>query len=185
MNSLPTMIDSAGGDNNGTTRYVKLVNGAYSFNGTSSYGMAPDKANLDPGAASVKMTARISITKVPAAGQTFDVVRKGLTTTSGGYYKLEIARSSTGQAVVHCRFKDANGRVNEVVSTAGIAGKGFVTVACAKTATAVTVTVPGQTRTVSKTLGSVSNSSAVYIGGKGDGTDWFLGLMDWVKIEIG
>lgn len=185
MNSLPTLIDSAGGDNNGTTGNVTLSGGAYSFNGKSSYATAPDRANLDPGTANVKLSARISITRVPAAGQTFDVVRKGLTTTSGGYYKLEIARSSAGQAVVHCRFKDGTGRVNEVVSTVGVAGKGFVTVACAKTASTVTVTVPGQTRSASRALGSIANSSAVYIGGKGDGTDWFPGLMDWVKIEIG
>ncbi len=36
MDSLPTMVDSAGGDNNGSTRNVTLSGGAYQFNGTSS-----------------------------------------------------------------------------------------------------------------------------------------------------
>ena len=49
----------------------------------------------------------------------------------------------------------------------------------------MTLSAAGQTRTVSRTLGSISNSAPVYIGGKGDGTDYFPGLMDSVKIEIG
>jgi hypothetical protein len=47
------------------------------------------------------------------------------------------------------------------------------------------VSAGGQTRTVSTRLGSISNTAPVYIGGKGDGTDWFPGLIDSVKIEIG
>jgi hypothetical protein len=185
MNSLPTMVDSAGGDNNGTTVNVRQSGGAYSFDGATSYATAPDAANLNPGTTSIKLSARISITQVPATGQTFDIVRKGLTTTTGGYYKMEISRSSTGLAVVHCRFKDANKKVGEVVSSAGVANRGFVTVACTKTAAKVTVTVAGTSKAKSATLGSIGNTSAVFIGGKGDGTDWFPGLMDWVKIEIG
>src|SRR3712207_4682853 len=53
MDSLPTMVDSAGQDNNGTTRNITLSGGAYSFDGTTSYATAPDKANLDPGTANV------------------------------------------------------------------------------------------------------------------------------------
>ena len=36
-----------------------------------------------------------------------------------------------------------------------------------------------------KRIGSISNSSPVNIGSKGDGTDWFPGLMDSVSIAIG
>jgi len=108
-----------------------------------------------------------------------------VTTSSGGYYKLELRRSSTGLAVAACLFKDGSGRVGEVTGTTGLANKGFVTVTCRRTSTGVTVSAAGQTRSVSRTLGSISNSAPVYIGGKGDGTDFFPGLMDYVKIEIG
>jgi hypothetical protein len=185
MDRLPTMVDSAGGDNNGTTRNITLSGGAYKFNGTSSLATAPDKSNLDPGTTGARLTARISVTKVPAYGQTFDVVRKGVTTSSGGYYKLELARSSTGQAIAVCHFKDSSGRIGEARGTTGLANKGFVTITCTKTSSGVTLTAAGQTRSVSRTLGSISNSAPVYVGGKGDGTDWFPGLMDSVKIEIG
>jgi hypothetical protein len=186
MDQLPTMVDSAGGDNNGTTRNVTLSNGAYKFDGTSSYATAPDKANLDPGAANVVLTAGISITKVPNVGQTFDVVRKGIKTTAGGYYKMEIVRSASGQAVAACRYKDGDGGgAATVVGTAPLAGKGFVTITCTKDASAVAVSAGGQTTRLAKRIGSIANSSPVNIGSKGDSTDWFPGLMDYVSITIG
>ena len=185
MDRLPTMVDSAGGDNNGSTRNVTQAGGAYRFNGTSSLATAPDQPNLDPGTASVRLTARISFTKTPATNQTFDVVRKGVTTSAGGDYKMEIMRSSAGLAIASCLFKDSKGKVGMVRGTVGLANKGFVTVACTKTASGVTVSAGGQKRTLSTTLGSIGNASPVYVGGKGDGTDWFPGLMDYVKIEIG
>ncbi len=185
MNSLPAMVDSAGGDNNGTTKNVTLAGGAYNFNGTSSYATAPDKANLDPGSATIKLSARVSFSKIPATGQTFDIVRKGTTTTAGGYYKIEIMRASTGAAIAACRFKDSNGRSGEAYGTTNLASKGFLAITCTKTSTGVTLTAGGQTVKAAKTLGAISNAAPVYVGTKGDGTDWFPGLMDWVKIEIG
>jgi hypothetical protein len=185
MNELPTMVDSAGGDNNGTTRNVTLSGGAYRFNGTSSSASAPDRPNLDPGTATVRLSARISFTAVPRAGQTFDIVRKGTTTTAGGDYKIEIKRSASGQAIATCVFKDSNGRTGMAYGSASLAGRGFVTITCTKTSSAVTVSAAGSTRTVAHSLGSISNAAAVTIGSKGDGTDWFPGLVDWVKIEIG
>jgi hypothetical protein len=34
-------------------------------------------------------------------------------------------------------------------------------------------------------VGSISNSAPVYVGAKGDGTDWFPGLIDYIRIDIG
>ena len=186
MDSLPTMVDSAGGDNNGKTSNVTTSQGYYSFNGTSSSVSVPDKANLDPGAANVRVSAKVSITNVPRTGQTFDVVRKGVKYTAGGYYKMEIIRSADGKAVAACRFKDGDGGgAANAYGTVNLAGKGFVTITCNKTATGISVSAGGQTTTVAKRLGSISNSASLAVASKGDGTDWFPGLMDFVKIEIG
>ena len=186
MDSLPTMVDSAGGDNNGSTKNITSGgSGVYKFNGTSSVATVADKANLDPGSATIKLTARVNFTAVPPVGGTFDIVRKGVTTSAGGDYKMEILRSSTGLAVASCVFKDSSGKVGMVRGTAGLANKGFVTVTCTKNASGVTLTAGGETRTSATKLGSISNSAPVYVGGKGDGTDGFPGLMDLVKIEIG
>ena len=183
MDKLPTMVDSAGGDNNGSTRDIVLSGSAYQFNGKSAYASVPDKANLDPGSASIRLSARISITQVPTTGQTFDIVRKGLVTTSGGYYKMEIRRSSTGTAIAACRFKDSSGRTGDAYGTASLAGRGWVVITCSKSSAGVEVSAAGSTTRVAKPLGSISNAAPVYIGTKGDGTDWFPGLMDYVKIE--
>jgi hypothetical protein len=185
MDSLPTMVDSAGGDNNGATRNIALSGGAYQFNGTNSLATVPDSPVLDPGTANIRLTARLNLTKTPTGNQTYDIVRKGVTTSAGGDYKLELMRSSNGLAIASCVFKDSSGRVGMARGSAGLANKGFVTVTCTKTASGVTVSAGGQTRTVSSRLGAISNTAPVYVGGKGDGTDSFPGLMDFVKIEIG
>lgn len=185
MDSLPTMVDSAGEDNNGATRNIALAGGAYSFNGKNSLATVPDHRDLDPGSENIRLTAKISLTKVPASKQTFDIVRKGVTTSAGGDYKLELMRSSSGLAVASCVFKDSSGKVGMVRGTAGLANRGFVTVTCTKTSSAVTLSAAGQTRTASTKLGSISNSAPVYIGGKGDGTDSFPGLIDQLTIDIG
>ena len=78
MEQLPTMVDSAGGDNNGTTQHISQAGGAYKFDGSTSLATAADKSKLDPGTAGVRLTAKISLTKAPAVGQTFDIVRNGV-----------------------------------------------------------------------------------------------------------
>lgn len=187
MNSLPTMVDSADADNNGTTSHIRMSNGsAYAFDGSTSAATAPDAANLDPGAANIRVTARISITKIPAAGVTFDVVRKGTKATVGGYYKLEIARSAAGEAIAVCRFKGGNTTgAATVYSTYSLASRGYVVITCTKTASVVSVNAGGVVNKVSKAVGSIANDAPVNIGSKGDSTDWFSGLMDYVKIAIG
>lgn len=184
MDKLPTMVDAAGGDNNGTTKNITLSSGAYKFNGTSSTATAPDKANLDPGTAAIRLTSRVNITVVPKTGQSYDILRKGTDTTSGGSYKMEIIRSSTGQAIASCRFKSGSTDVR-VNGTAALQGKGFVTITCTKTATTVSLDAGGASTTRARSLGAISNAAPVHVGHKGDGTDLFLGLMDFVKIEIG
>jgi Concanavalin A-like lectin/glucanases superfamily len=185
MSSLPSMVDSAGGDNTGKTKNVTLKGGHYSFNGTSSLATVPDKANLDPGSATIRLTARVNVTAVPRVGQTFDIVRKGVTTSAGGDYKMEIYRESSGEAVAACSFKDAKKVSGQSYGTVDLAGTGWQTITCIKTSSSITVIAGGQTRTSRKALGAISNSAPVYVGGKGDGTDEFNGLMDQVTITIG
>ncbi len=183
MDSLPTMVDSAGGDNNGSTKNLTLSSGGYLFNSRSDLATAPDAANLDPGSASIKLTARVKFTAVPASGATFDIVRKGLSGTAGGDYKMEIIRGTAG-AVAICTFKGSKGVV-VARSTVNLATGAFQTITCLKTASSVQVSAGGQTRTTNAAAGTISNNAVVGIGGKGDGTDAFPGVIDYVKIEIG
>jgi len=191
MDSLPTMVDSAGGDNNGTTSNITLTSdGFYSFNGTTSVASVPNKGNLNPGTSNIKVEVKFNATSAPAAGETFDVIRKGTSRTSTGYYKIELRTTSTGAVNAACIFKDNLKVVGSAVYR--IPTTGWVTVTCTKTT--ATATTPGTValalngvtkRTTTKNVGSVSNTSGVFVGGKGDGTDVFLGLMDYASITIG
>lgn len=66
MSSLPTMVDSAGGDNNGSTKNITSEgSGLYSFNGRNRLATVPDNANPDPGLATIKLTARVRFSALP------------------------------------------------------------------------------------------------------------------------
>jgi hypothetical protein len=184
MDSLPTMVDSAGGDNNGTTRNLSLSGGGYLFNSKSDIATAPDAANLDPGSATITLTARLKFSMRPPTGGTFDIVRKGLSTSAGGDYKIEIMRRSN-VAVAACTFRDNKGNAVRAEGAVDLATSTFQTITCTKTATSAKVTAGGQTRATSRSLGTISNTAPVYVGGKGDGTDAFPGVIDFVKIAIG
>ena len=184
MDRLPTMVDKAGGDNNGTTRNVSQWGGSYGFDGRTSVATAPDAPNLDPGNWSIRIAARFALARVPAPGETFDVIRKGYAPTAGGMYKLEI-RNVGGAAVAACRFEDGGTGYAEVMGTRNLANGGWVEVRCFKDSTGVTVDALGESRKVSRAVGAISNAAPVYVGAKGDGTDWFPGLIDAAWIDIG
>ena len=69
--------------------------------------------------------------------------------------------------------------------TVNLAGKGFQVITCTKSAASIRVTAGGQTRTSTRSVGRIRNEAPVSVGSKGDGTDFFPGVMDYVKIEIG
>jgi hypothetical protein len=186
MGSLPTMVDKAGGDNDGKTHNItKNGSGNYHFNGHSSVATVPDKGNLDPGSATIKLTARVRFTDRPAVGDTHDLIRKGFNTSGGGDYKMEILGRSKHVAVAACTFKDNKGVVAHAYGTIDLADGDWTTITCRKSGSGVQVSAAGENRKTSKSLGSISNSAPLHVGAKGDGTDWFEGDMDFAMVEIG
>ena len=183
MDAVPTMVDSSGGDNNGTTSNITMSGGYYAFNGTDSIAEAPHEANLNPGAANIEIEARVDTTTPPAAGESYDIIRKGNSGTIGGYYKIELRGKTGGGMNAACIFKDQNKAVATAI--APVPSTGWLTITCAKTPSTVTLTAGGTTRTTSGAVGAIANTAGVSIGGKGDGTDVFTGLMDYVRISIG
>jgi hypothetical protein len=186
MSSLPTMVDKAGGDNDGKTHHVtKNGSGNYHFNGDNSIATVPDKGNLDPGTATIKLTARVRFTDRPSKGDTHDLIRKGFNTNGGGDYKMEILGRSSHVAVAACTFKDNQGVVAHAYGTIDLANRGFTTITCKKSGSSVQVNAAGETKKTSKHLGSISNGAPLHVGAKGDGTDWFEGDIDFAMVEIG
>jgi len=182
MTEVPTMVDSAGGDNNGTTSAITMRQGFYDFNGATSIAAVPHNANLNPGTANIKLETRILADTAPASGDTYDLMRKGVSYTTGGYYKIELRGKAGGGMTVACIFKDRNRVAGYAIGS--VPTKAWVTITCTKTATSVTL-VAGGTRTTARVVGDISNTSGVFLGGKGDGTDVFDGLIDYASITIG
>jgi hypothetical protein len=95
------MYDSVGG-HNGTLSNVQtglpgFSGFAYGFNGSSSYVSVPSADNLNPGSADITITIHIKTTGTPPPSPAdWDLIRKGLYTTTGGEYKMEFQQS--GQA---------------------------------------------------------------------------------------
>jgi hypothetical protein len=60
------------------------------------------------------------------------------------------------------------------------------TIACARTASSVVLTVDGTSYTTAKKTGAITSAVTVYIGAKdGSGADQYTGLMDSVSISKG
>jgi len=191
MEDPSSLIDSTGG-NNGTTNMITGVEGTigngYHFNGMNSVASVPDAPELDSGTADLTITAAVRFTVVPSVAVVdYDLVRKGVTSTPGGEWKMEIypPRSGTRIGSAYCLFKDAAGKVASLRGTRDLADGVWHTITCVRTATAIQLIVDGVTRTKTVTLGSISNSMPVTVGAKPGGGDQYLGDMDEVSIQIG
>lgn len=187
--SPSTAADASGNGNTGTNFNVQGDGEAYTFNGTDSRVVVPESDTLDPGVADFSFGVTLSMSQPPAVGESFDVLRKGLTTTAGGNYKLEVVHSD-GRALARCVVKDANKVVAAIRAAKNLADRARHDVSCHVVGHGVTIVVDGAnagTRTVT-TLGSVSNAADVAIGAKAEGTaatgfDWYLGKIydAWVS----
>lgn len=189
-----TATDSSGNGNNGTSYHTVGTGSGYSFNGTDARVVVPSSASLNPRFADFSFGVTLIMTTAPARNETYDVLRKGLATTKGGDYKLEIMNSG-GKATAHCvvrSFRSNGTKVLAGVTTGTSLADGQPhTVTCSKSATGISVQVDSL-RAVTKTyaggLGSVSNTSKLGLGAKPEndpetGYDWFKGvLLDaWVS----
>ena len=110
------MIDSSRHHNNGTPRHVVRTGSTYRFNGTTSRVVVPDHASLDPGSKDINLRASVRVSGGPLDDDSYDVVRKGVLTTPGGYYKMEIKRTSATVGKLHCLFKGSEGKTLSVVA---------------------------------------------------------------------
>jgi len=187
-----TMRDSSPEANNGSITSVVtgrpgLVSGfAYDFNGTTSFVSVPDDSSLDPGSANITLSATVRVAVTTMPDDSMDLVRKGVTTTSGGDWKMEIKRASdptVGKLL--CVFK--GGTKVAVQRSAGVdLVDGRVhRVQCIKTATQVKAVVDGRTFTTTKSAGSISNNQPVVLGSKVAGDDVLQGTLDQVSVNIG
>lgn len=169
-------VDSSGNANSGTLHGgITRTGTGYDFDGSTGYVSVPDSSTLDPGAGNIALTVRFNVDPVPR-GYDFDLVRKGLSTTSGGDYKAEVVYGGRGL----CHFR---GSKNSVTITGGSGlESGTHVLKCVKTGTSVKLLVDGSVKvTKTVTVGSISNGSAVPLGAK-PGDDFTNGFIDFITI---
>jgi hypothetical protein len=181
------MIDSSGNNNNGTPTNVDQTGSRYVFNGTNSYVAVPDRDSLDPQEKDIKLKARVKVTDRPMDDDSYDIVRKGLVTTPGGDYKMEIKRAADPTVgKLHCLFKGDGGTVDKEARQDIVDGNGHK-LECIKTSTSVVARIDGEIGgTTAGSAGSISNASKVIVGAKTADPldDMFDGSMAFVSIEI-
>ena len=194
-----TMVDSsATGANNGTivgnvtTGVPGLVSGgAYQFTGKSSYVEVPDVGDsLDPFSHNMSITASVRTFGGVMTEDSYDLVRKGVTTTQGGMWKMEIKRGTGGTlGKLNCVFKGvmpdgkrvAVARMSNINLNDGLTH----TIKCIKTPTSVQAVVDGRVYTKTQPTGWINNSLPTIVGAKAGTDDFLHGTLDEVVIDIG
>jgi hypothetical protein len=191
MESPGSLVDSSGNANNGTTKQISSVAGSsgkgYHFNGSSSVSTVPSSASLNPGTATLRLTAHVRFTEPPRSVGDYDLIRKGQAGTVGGEWKMEIfpPSSNRSSATAFCLFQDAKNNTASIRDTKNLADGAWHTITCIKTASQVTVVIDGVARSAAAKLASISNSRPLVIGSQSGGGDWYKGDMDEVSVQIG
>src|SRR3712207_2218920 len=141
------MIDSSGNGNDGTPTDVVRTGSTYVFDGSTSHVVVPDDDSLDPAANDITITARVKVNGESLDDDSYNIVRKGLSTTAGGDYKMEIKwKTDPTVGRLHCLFKGSGGRVNREARVDVVDGE-WHTLECSKTSESVVARVDGRTYT--------------------------------------
>jgi len=189
-----TMADSSGNGNNGTTNHVIMTGRTgYVFRPEDrSKVVVPNSATLNPRDRVFSFTVAVRSSAVPAPGADYDLLRKGIGSTAGGEYKLEIVESH-GEGRAFCLVKDSDGTGAKVKGTTNVTDGRLHKLRCTKTSSRLRLQVDAldpRTKTVTSGLGSISNASALVIGAKsptvtGGAGDWYRGALLQARIDIG
>jgi concanavalin A-like lectin/glucanase superfamily protein len=191
MNEAPgtgVMYDETG-TINGTWEDIVADGSSYFFNGSSSRVIVPDHPSLDPGTADFSVSVRFKTDRVPSdAVGDFDLIRKGLSTTRGGYYKVEVypnKANTKGRAL--CQVKGTTGRAKLLsgASLPNLSDNQWHTITCDRTGGVFSMHVDGSL-VASKTvaIGKVANGQPLTVGAKNIGGDWHYGYIDDAAVEI-
>jgi concanavalin A-like lectin/glucanase superfamily protein len=182
------MLDSSGFNNHGKIGAVNtgltgpdaFLGAAYRFTGKKgSMVEVPSSSSLIAGSAAFVAQLHAKFTNPNPPTETFDLIRKGLSSTSGGDFKMEVLPGGK----IGCHFKTSS-KTTDVKSKSNLADGRWHTIACVRTASEVQVVVDGTTYRKSVKLGSITNAAKVTIGAKTANQDVFDGFLDEVSLSI-
>ncbi|HEX5532272.1 MAG TPA: Ig-like domain-containing protein [Actinomycetales bacterium] len=176
-----TAFDSSGNGNNGANRNIALGQPGYAglgygFNGSSSVVTIPHSSSLTPGSQDYRVDVAIKTTNP----MDVDIVRKGLGTTTGGEWKIEMFSQQAS-----CVAKDNTGFRSDVGGGPILTDGKWHTISCIKTADSLRLVVDGMSFWQYRRLGTMNNTAEMTIGSRSDTTDQVDGVIDEVKYTIG
>jgi hypothetical protein len=188
-----TMTDSSGNANDGTTYNVTLTGDTgYVFDPVArAKVVVPDAPTLDPGESALTYSVEMQSDHVPPSGTDYDLMRKGIGSTTGGEYKLEIVYAK-GQGRAFCFVKDSFGTTASIKGTTNVTDGQVHTLTCTKSSSSLILQVDAlnpRVKTVSAGLGPISNTSALVIGAKsptvkGTAGDWYNGALLQARVGV-
>ena len=164
---------------------VRLTGGTYKFLAPpAAYRpqhlvTVPNATALNPGTGTWSMTARFRYTQ--SSG---NIVQKGQ--AGGSYFKLESRGGS-----LSCLFRGASGSKSVGTGTRHFNDGLWHTVTCKRSGSTVSLVIDGNVRSGTGVTGSITNTRPLSIGGKtacnGDsvGCDYWIGEMDYLRVEVG
>lgn len=156
---------------------------SYSFDRPTSWVQVPPSPLLNPADHDFIFTAWVNFTVAPTARHTFDILRKGLSYTPTGEYKLEIVPGG----FVRCSAKDSDGHDARVTdATTVVTDAAWHRIGCARIGSTWNVIVDKTVTTdAGPALGSITNALAISIGSKYGREDLPDGRIDEVALIIG
>lgn len=178
-------------DRNGDPVGVQVLNNQLVFDGNGRV-VVPDEPGLDPQTQPFTVQVTVNTSVVPSTD--YDLVRKGLTTDSKSYWKVELVHNSARtKAFALCKMRgyvaavSAYHSVSMRTSGASLADGASHVISCQKTDTGETLSIDGVVRvTRSVVIGSVQNTADVSFGAKASvWEDMYTGTMDDVTYVIG
>jgi hypothetical protein len=183
-----TVKDSSGHGNHGlvlggTVRGLPGHQGtAYGFDEPGSWVQVFTDSSLDPGRHNFVISAWLNFAVAPRSHNTFDLVRKGLSYTKTGMYKLELV--SHGRA--RCTAKDIERSEARITSPqTGLADGTWHQIGCARVGSAWAVVVDGVATFKDAALGVIENGMPLSIGSKYGTEDLPHGAVDDVRVIVG
>ena len=184
-----TAFDSTG-SHHGTSENVGVDGSAYRFNVnlSDSIVIVPHADDLNPGTGDYTISARVLPVGLPF-GTDWDIVRKGLSSTSGGDFKMELFNISNAN-VIFCYFKDNSGHSTRLYGAALPNDGRYHWIGCRRRVDrsgrrSVEAIVDGVTVSAPTSVNNIFNTARLTIGAKIDRDDPFHGYIDEARVSKG
>lgn len=154
---------------------------AYSYNSAGSWTQVTSAPELNPGRRDFVISAWVNLRVAPRQQETNDLVRKGLSFTPGGEFKLEIVADGRPK----CTIKDVEGREASImVLDVDVADRRWHRVGCARTGDRLSVILDNTVTDKRIRVGEIRNTMTLSIGSKYGWEDVPDGRIDEVSYYV-